>query len=303
MKIETLKAKIDNTEKKIIKVEGTLERHNNRLNKIKEGLINKNINLKSYDKYNDLVRDNDLYWELCDYERKLEDINSNENKLNDLKDTLEKLKNKLAVEVKKKNDIDNVIPKCLIEFLERWKQRTKEYFINLSNEYIDLKFKEYEVTKEELEKLYIEKYNHKSNKYEIERRYSDEEIIEVLASEYKKHNAESYIRNRYLKKFKNKHFANNIAIADKIINYNEIKLDILENILNLEVQAKKESFVMRVEEVVGVIEDMSDFRIGNNGEINGIAIGNKCKAKVETIIAGGYNIQCLHFRVLVNKIK
>ena len=40
-----------------------------------------------------------------------------------------------------------------------------------------------------------------------------------------------------------------------------------------------------------------------NGEINGIAEGEKGRAKVETIGAGGYNIQCYHFRVLVNKIE
>jgi hypothetical protein len=45
-----------------------------------------------------------------------------------------------------------------------------------------------------------------------------------------------------------------------------------------------------------------ELRIDSIGEINGIIQGTISNAKVRTITAGGYNIQCFHYRVLVNKI-
>ena len=59
----------------------------------------------------------------------------------------------------------------------------------------------------------------------------------------------------------------------------------------MKLKLKKEMFINRVSTVVGVIKDMKCFNIGANEEINGIAIDDKTKAKVTTIIAGGYNIQ------------
>ena len=55
--------------------------------------------------------------------------------------------------------------------------------------------------------------------------------------------------------------------------------------------------------VVGPITDASNLREGDNGSINGCVIGEAGKAWVETITAGGYNIQCLHYRVLVQPMK
>ena len=57
----------------------------------------------------------------------------------------------------------------------------------------------------------------------------------------------------------------------------------------------------RVQKVVGEITDWNLFISGSH--LNGTVTGTRCMAKVETIIAGGYNIQCLHNRVLVNRIK
>jgi hypothetical protein len=55
----------------------------------------------------------------------------------------------------------------------------------------------------------------------------------------------------------------------------------------------------RVAEKVGCITDAGGLGIGMNGEINGRVIGDKGAATIKTILAGGWNIQCLHFRVLI----
>ncbi|MNM78954.1 hypothetical protein D3C81_908740 [compost metagenome] len=61
--------------------------------------------------------------------------------------------------------------------------------------------------------------------------------------------------------------------------------------------------VYRVTEETGKLTDASGLHIGSNGEINGLVVGEKGSAVIETILAGGYNIQCLHFRVLVKPVK
>jgi hypothetical protein len=77
----------------------------------------------------------------------------------------------------------------------------------------------------------------------------------------------------------------------------------LNEMLDKEVIRKERNLIARVSKAVGTIKDASNLYIGNNMEINGFVVGTEGKAKVETITAGGYNIQRLHFRVLVNNIK
>lgn len=62
-------------------------------------------------------------------------------------------------------------------------------------------------------------------------------------------------------------------------------------------------FVRRIEEIAGAIEDVSYLSISPQGELDGLVIGKKGKAKVNTISAGGWNIQCFHYRVLVSEVK
>lgn len=309
MKIETLLERIENAEKKIQKVNGTLERHNKQLEKIKTSLINKGIDLNQYDKYSEEIRGTDLCLELWKYEEKIEDIKNNEKKLKEAENNLRKLNNLLAVEKEKQDNINNVIPKCVIDYLEDWKSKVKNYFISIANEYIAIYSNEYEVTEEELKALY-EYRTIKDNVtgkrvkqlYSV---YSDEDIKDILEnkSPYAIRGAKSKIKSRYIKLFENSHTQSDLMIINKIVEYYEfISIEKLDKILDDEIETKKEMFINRVSAVVGVIKDMKGFNIGANGEINGIAIGDKTKAKVTTIIAGGYNIQCEHFRVLVNEI-
>lgn len=81
------------------------------------------------------------------------------------------------------------------------------------------------------------------------------------------------------------------------------KLEKLNKILDREVRDKREQLFERCFYVVGKITDASMLYIGHDGSLNGHIAGEKGKASVTTIYAGGYNIQCLHYRVLVHKIK
>ena len=73
-------------------------------------------------------------------------------------------------------------------------------------------------------------------------------------------------------------------------------------------QDRYHELVEKVTEITGNITDVSDLRVGMDGTLNGIIIGEDGKAKVETIVAGGYNTdrivnvkhgQVRHYRVLV----
>lgn len=60
----------------------------------------------------------------------------------------------------------------------------------------------------------------------------------------------------------------------------------------------------RVKAITGEVTDWSDLKceLGNMGAVlTGFVIGKEGRAEVETILAGGYNIQRLHIRTLVHE--
>lgn len=76
---------------------------------------------------------------------------------------------------------------------------------------------------------------------------------------------------------------------------------IIKNI-EREAIAKEQMLIKRVNKAVGTIVKSITLNIGVNGELNGIIEGINGRCKIETIYAGGYNIQCLHYRVLVHNL-
>lgn len=308
MKIETLKDRIKKAEEKLIKINGTLGRHQKQLEKKAKVLTDQGIDLNNYNIMEH--RQTDLYWDICDYDSKLRDVKNNEKKVAETEKTLNNLKEQLENQLAKESEIENSIPEVLNIFLENWKQKCFEYYIKLANEYIELISKEpeeYEITREELEKLKVKQYDKGFGNYRFRyvREYTDEQIETILNGDYpqyKKDNIKREICNGYVERFRKGHFASDISVIDDIRDYHTIDNTILNKILDDDVKVKKDMFVSRIKEVIGDIKDLQGLKIVN-GELNGIAIGTKCNAKVETISAGGWNIQCYHFRVLVNTIK
>lgn len=78
--------------------------------------------------------------------------------------------------------------------------------------------------------------------------------------------------------------------------------DKIPKIAEKEKQELLEMFVARVLSVTGIIKDAKGLHFGDDGTVNGRIIGEKATVEVNTISAGGWNIQCFHYRVLVKQV-
>ena len=82
----------------------------------------------------------------------------------------------------------------------------------------------------------------------------------------------------------------------------EAAMQQLEKDLNEEANRKYDFIIERTNAIVGEITDASGLSIGSKQDLNGFIVGTRGTAKVQTIGAGGYNIQCFHFRTLINAV-
>lgn len=284
MNISELKLKVEAAEAKVEKIKGTIERHKKqaekKLNEIHKAGCDEN------DKY--AYRQTDMYWDICDYESKLNDIKSSERKLKDAEIVVRNWNEKLDKE-KAKNEIERI--PVIEKFLEAWEIKSIEWHQQAYEKYVEY-LKDLRVKKKIFEQW------KKENNLEHSWRYSKEEKENVLEKEKElKIDSESIAFSMGLR------FDTLIVKMYELYENNQIER---ENLLKKEIEQEKNNkralFINRVKEITGTIKDATGLSIGGNGEINGIVIGEKGKAKVNTISAGGYNIQCWHFRVLVKEV-
>ena len=185
------------------------------------------------------------------------------------------------------------------EFIEQWKERAIQFYFEELDNYNEI-FKERNEIGRELRRL--EKIN--SDLWE---QVESEEDYDKLSKEIKKNNFEL---NEVEKQYK---IANEIArkkakeielssfVKDALCFGKESKNRIIK-LVEREAVAKEKILIARVNKAVGIIVEPKALYVGVNGELNGYIKGENGTCKIETIYAGGYNIQCLHYRVLVKKV-
>ena len=130
----------------------------------------------------------------------------------------------------------------------------------------------------------------------------DKNRRKFLRDEYEKMRAEDTSRNhmdsykKFIDKYKYSGY-NFMSITDEEINKDNVKASerLIMNLWN------------RIKDIVGEVTDYSGLHLtqGNEWEgtvINGVVEGTNGKAIVETIEAGGYNIQKFHYRTLVKRL-
>lgn len=281
MKQEELKLKVINAESKVAKREATLKKHRDQLAK---------MIAKGADEY-------DIHY-------KREDIKGAIEKLEDARRILENWQSKLTERISQDEYLEANAPEVLKIFLENWKRNAIAYY---TDKYIrfkelgkDLRQKELEARREALRTLpELERYR------EI---YKDRE-----PSDYDLHNlwprkaVEKFLEERDLgynqiqKKLRN--FGDGVIFRMCDFRDADERAAWLIEAMEEEKRDKLIDLMLRINKVVGTITDAAYLSIGAKGDLNGYIVGTEGRATIETIGAGGYNIQCFHFRTLIHEYK
>jgi len=226
-------------------------------------------------------------WEVNPYYYNEYDIRRTEREINDEKKKIESYRADLASAVEKANS-RNV--EAIIQFLEGWKARVRAYYMVAMEEEKEMWEKIRAAYGTEEYKELGEYYNH--NRYgeyeerEVPRYNFRRELVGYRKEKVKIADGKWEYAERYIE-----HHNFDEAVAR------------LDRDLKDEADRKYDFIIERTNAIVGQITDASNLRVGSKGDLNGYVIGTKGAAKVQTIGAGGYNIQCFHFRTLINKMK
>lgn len=261
MERKELLERISKLEVKIEKKKKTLEKNYSKLSEETIKRLPYLLSLKWYDFSKECNNLN------IDHEEKwsLDDYRRNREDLETFENTLVKYKNQLR---EKEEFDDKAKVEVIWNFLLAYKEEVRKYIIENAALFREL----YEKREEEWLKV----------KDQYEARYAD--------------------RSKYLARLEwEEKYYKDIHTLTKQLSSCGYRLDEerLEKILQQDIESKYKNITAKVEKKCGEIVDASHLSIGHDGSLNGYIIGTKDKAYVETIYAGGYNIQCLHYRVIV----
>ena len=189
----------------------------------------------------------------------------------DTLNTINKYKN--AMELLREKDAKPVI-QIFKDFFDRWKEDIIVFVKPLVDEYYETNSKA------------VDMFNGRHHFQDF-----GFDTIEEFRAEHK----------RLLNKEKELASTSFVSVAiDKGLRRSEVEFrKYLDNYMN----DRYFELVNKVTNIVGEIDDVSNLEIGMDGTLNGKVYGDKGGAKIETIVAGGYNIQVRHYRVLVHPIR
>lgn len=221
-----------------------------------------------------IIKAKESNWEINPYYYDELDLKYAERDLEDAKAKMEKYTADLEEATMKANS-RNVT--AIIEFLNYWKERTMEYYVESFDLYIEDRDAFYKIDKE-----YCNWFNSRAR-----REASNEE-----------RNARMQER-RDAKEAFTKKWGWMMQYADR----NNLDMNKLTKDIDQEADRKYDFIIERTTAITGTITDASNIHIGIDGELNGYIVGENGTAKVQTIGAGGWNIQRYHFRTLVHEMK
>lgn len=257
-------ASIDFIQKRIAGKEKELDKLNKKLERIRK------VEAQNWED------PNPYYYHESDLKYTLRDIE-------EAKKALEAYKSQLTTEQEKASSRN--VP-VIIEFLNNWRDRVIEFHTE--------KFKEYYNEKQLVRELYksSDRAAYEAAKDIFHKKcYGYFERVEFINRWGKPDHTDKKIKDgeyEWLKPYINE------STFDECLA--KFKKDI-----DKEWVRKYDFIIERTNAIVGQITDASNLKIGAKHDLNGFIIGTRGTAKVQTIDAGGYNIQCYHFRTLINK--
>ena len=210
---------------------------------------------------------------------------------------LDEYKAQLTTETEKANSRNVQI---IIDFLEMWKEECRSFYIP--------GLKAYFADQKAVREAYIVAQRSPYGSTEYREAYAK---FEALNAQFRIDRIGKYERKTFINRW-GKEDHKEVKVRDGKYEFlnpysNEKTLEEaiarLEKDLIQEANRKYDFIIERTNAIVGTITDASCLEIGEKHDLNGYIIGTKGTAKVQTIGAGGYNIQCFHFRTLINEMK
>jgi uncharacterized protein YdbL (DUF1318 family) len=231
-------------------------------------------------------------WEKNPYYYDESDLRRTGRDIEDVKAALAEYQAELQTATEKANS-RNVT--AILEFLEGWKARCMEFYGRGLREAFDEKAA-IRAMGEKVSGLRWGTPEHKA----AEDAYTEahKKYLERIRGRYERQTAERGGR-KYTVDVKVKE-GDLEYIAHLMRGSYEESMEHLQADLNEEANRKYDFIIERTNAIVGEITDAAGLKVGAKGDLNGYIIGVKGRAKVQTIGAGGYNIQCFHFRTLIN---
>lgn len=222
---------------------------------------------------------NPYYYHEDDLKYTARDIDRCEKAISDLEE-------KLAKEIEKDKSRDVAV---ILEFLEAWKKRVTEFYLDRFKGYAAARERYYNDLREVdyLDYWHLEKLR-KEDRLAYKEYCSK---VDELKKEYR--NAYGFLEP----------YTDDVFNPEKGLCECVFKEEKLAKELDQEARRKYDFIIERTNAIVGQITDASNLCIGAKGDLNGYIIGTDGKAKVQTVGAGGYNIMCFHYRTLINPMK
>ena len=226
----------------------------------------------------------DTNWEVNPYYYDESDLKWTSRDLDDARKALAKYESDL--EVANDKAASRNVP-AITEFLDKWKERMENLYTSTAKRYT------------EAYKAYLEEIEPYKMSYFEERRMQKENLEEYVRIRTERNAIEGRFRSAF--GFVQPYMVR--ALNKKTMKYDKFELDKdrLSKDLENEYNRKYDFIIERTNEIVKTITDASGLKVGSKGDLNGYIIGTNGTAKVQTIGAGGYNIQCFHFRTLVHR--
>lgn len=272
MKIETLKDRIQKAEETISKKKNTVSKKIKTISN-KEAKIRK-LGFEPAEAmelgWSSDQKENEASWLAVDIKNLEEDIERLHKEIAETEKRLAGYQEELQVVIDKENNRNIQV---IIDFLENWKTESNKFYHESLPKYLEARDR----WKKEDKELHDKRWHGN------------------LDREGKRKVMEEQRRNSEM-------FTQAWGWIIPFVYADNIREEELTKALNEEADRKYDFIVEKTTSLVGQITDATHLYIANNGNLNGFIIGTTGKINVQTISAGGWNIQRFHFRTLIHKV-